>query len=66
MVLYETFKHKFDMKKMETKELLERVEELSMVNGGLEEHIRKYESKNEKLRRKIDDLKINMKSSKPT
>lgn len=62
MVLYETFKHKFDMKNLETEELLERVEELSMVNGGLEDYIRKYEMKNIKLRDRIEDLRINMKT----
>lgn len=29
MVFYETFKHKFDVKKMESERLLSRVEELS-------------------------------------
>lgn len=29
MVFYETFKHKFDVKKMESERLLGRVEELS-------------------------------------
>ena len=37
MVFYETFKHKFDVKKMESEMLLHRVEELSQLNGGLEE-----------------------------
>lgn len=37
MVFYETFKHKFDVKKMESERLLNRLEELSQVNGGLED-----------------------------
>ena len=39
MVFYETFKHKFDVKKMEGERLLTRLEELSQVNGGLEEEL---------------------------
>ena len=39
MVFYETFKHKFDVKKMESERLLGRVEELSQVNGGLEDQV---------------------------
>lgn len=35
MVLYETFKHKFEVKKKETDRLLTRVEELSQLNGKL-------------------------------
>ena len=60
MILYETFKHKYDMKKLETEELLEKVQEISMVNGGLEEHIRKHDIKNQKLKKRIDDLKVTM------
>jgi hypothetical protein len=41
MVFYETFKHKFDVKKMESSRLLSRLEELSQVNGGLEDQIGK-------------------------
>lgn len=41
MIFYETFKHKFDAKKMETERLLGRVEELSLMNGSLEEQIQK-------------------------
>jgi hypothetical protein len=37
MVFYETFKHKFDVKKMESERLLNRLEELNQVNGGMEE-----------------------------
>lgn len=37
MVFYETFKHKFDVKKMESEKLLTRLEELSQMNGGLED-----------------------------
>ena len=39
MIFYETFKHKFDAKNMETERLLGRVEELSSMNGSLEEQI---------------------------
>jgi hypothetical protein len=39
MVFYETFKHKFDVKKMESERLLSRVEELSQLNGSLEEQV---------------------------
>jgi len=39
MIFYETFKHKFNIKKNETDRLLSRVEELSQINGGLEDHI---------------------------
>lgn len=48
------------MKKLETEELLEKVQEISMVNGGLEEHIRKHDIKNQKLKKRIDDLKVTM------
>jgi hypothetical protein len=41
MVFYETFKHKFDIKKLESEKLLTRVEELSQINGSLEDHISK-------------------------
>ena len=39
MVFYETFRHKFESKKLETDRLLHRVEELSHVNGSLEDQI---------------------------
>jgi hypothetical protein len=35
MVLYETFKHKFDTKTKESERLLNRVEELSILNADL-------------------------------
>lgn len=37
MVLFETFKHKYDVKVKESEMLLSRVEELSHINGDLEE-----------------------------
>jgi peptidoglycan hydrolase CwlO-like protein len=57
MIFYETFKHKFDVKKLESQRLLNRVEELSQVNGGLEDQINKQKQKNYKLQKKIEDLK---------
>lgn len=57
MVFYETFKHKFDVKKLETERLLTRVEELSQINGSLEDQIVKQKNKNFRLQRDIDDLK---------
>lgn len=41
MVFYETFKHKFDVKKIESERLLGRLEELNQVNGNLEDQINK-------------------------
>jgi len=35
MVLFETVRHKYDTKKREAEVLLQRVEELSQLNGGL-------------------------------
>jgi hypothetical protein len=35
MVLFETFKHKFDTKTKESEKLLTRVEELSIMNADL-------------------------------
>ncbi len=35
LVMFETFKHKYDVKVRETERLLHRVEELSKVNGDL-------------------------------
>lgn len=61
MVFYETFKHKFDVKKMESEKLLGRVEELSQVNGGLEESIGKQKNKNYKLHLKVEDLREKLK-----
>ncbi len=49
MVFYETFKHKFDVKKLETERLLTRVEELSQINGSLEDQIVKQKNKNFRL-----------------
>lgn len=57
MIFYETFKHKFDAKKMETERLLGRVEELSLMNGSLEDQIHKQKAKNYKLQKRLDDLK---------
>jgi hypothetical protein len=37
MVLFETFKHKYDVKRREADTLLHRVEELSQLNGDLTE-----------------------------
>lgn len=61
MIFYETFKHKFDVKKMETERLLHRVEELSHINGTLEDKIQKQNNKNFRLQRDIDDLKDKIK-----
>lgn len=61
MVFYETFKHKFDVKKMESERLLTRVEELSHINGDLEEKILKQKNKSYKLHRDIEDLKDKIK-----
>ena len=41
MIFYEAFKHKFDVKKMESERLLTRVEELSQINGSLDEKFSK-------------------------
>jgi predicted nuclease with TOPRIM domain len=57
MVFYETFKHKFDVKKVETERLLTRVEELSQLNGGLEDQIERQKGKSGRLQHDIDDLK---------
>jgi predicted nuclease with TOPRIM domain len=61
MIFYETFKHKFDVKSMETERLLSRVEELSQVNGGLEDSINKQKAKNYKLMKRIEDLREKLK-----
>lgn len=66
MVFYETFKHKFDVKKLESERLLTRVEELSQINGSLDDMIKKQKYRNTKLeknlnilREKLDQLKSN-------
>jgi septal ring factor EnvC (AmiA/AmiB activator) len=64
MVFYETFKHKFEVKKMESSKLLTRLEELSQVNGGLEDQIGKQKQKNYKLQREIEDLREKIKMLK--
>lgn len=64
MIYYETLKHKFDVKKVESETLLTKVEELSQLNGGLEDQIFKQKSKNGKLKKRIDDLKENMEHCK--
>ena len=61
MVLFETFKHKYDVKVKESEMLLHRVEELSQMNGDLAEQIEKKKSKTYKLAKEIDDLKEKMK-----
>jgi hypothetical protein len=61
MVLFETFKHKYDVKIKESEMLLHRVEELSQLNGDLQDQIDKKKSKTYKLAKEIDDLKDKLK-----
>ncbi|CDW81842.1 UNKNOWN [Stylonychia lemnae] len=62
MILFETFKHKFEVKKKEADRLLTRVEELSQMKGNLEEQINKSKDKTYKLNKKIEDLNDKVKS----
>lgn len=61
MVLFETFKHKYDVKVKESEMLLHRVEELSQLNGDLQDKIEKKIQKTYKLAKDLDDLKDKMK-----
>ncbi len=49
---------------MESSKLLTRLEELSQVNGGLEDQIGKQKQKNYKLQREIEDLREKIKMLK--
>lgn len=64
MMLFETFKHKYDVKIKESEMLLHRVEELSQLNGDLQDQIEKTKQKTYKLTKEIDDLKDKMKIKK--
>lgn len=57
MLLYETFKHKFDVKQMENDLLLTRVEELSLMTGSLEDTIMAHKNRNMRLERDLEDLR---------
>lgn len=57
MLLYETFKHKFDVKQMENDLLLTRVEELSQMTGSLEDTIMAHKNRNMRLERDLEDLR---------
>ena len=61
MVLFETFKHKYDVKVKESEMLLHRVEELSQLNGDLADQIEKKKQKTYKLAKEMDDLREKMK-----
>jgi hypothetical protein len=64
MVLFETFKHKYDVKVKESEMLLHRVEELSLMNGDLADLIEKKKQKTYKLSKELDDLKEKLKLKK--
>ena len=57
MVSFETFKHKYDIKNKEVKLLMSRVDDLSNMNGELQEKIEKKQEHTELLVHDIELLK---------
>jgi chromosome segregation ATPase len=61
LVQFETFRHKFEVKKKEADMLLSRVEELSQLNGSLADQIVKKQTKNQKLTSQVEEMKVQVK-----